>query len=314
MIKFNILLYSFLLIAGWSTPETDCEKSGLYRHNGPAVTDTLKWPCDQFDIPHYQAHRVSQTLKIDGNLTEEAWKKAPKSSRFRDLVSGAETIHDTRAAVLWDDTYLYVAYWVEEPNLEASITKRDGLIYQNNDVELFIAGPDTYYEFEINSYGTIYEVFFIWEDAYSRDGWDTLPEFEPDAPGRRIFPGVGYKAHPRGRRVGFWRWDLEGLKSAVATDGTINDNSDRDRGWTVELALPWSSLAILSKGEDRSIPPNSEDVWRMDFSRFNQYKEAPPVKDSGGWAWSPHGVWDSHVPECFTFIHFSVQDVLDMER
>ena len=63
--------------------------------------------------------------------------------------------------VIWDDEYLYVAYWIEEPNLQASITERDGLIYQNNDVELFIAGQDTYYEFEINSYGTIYEVFFI---------------------------------------------------------------------------------------------------------------------------------------------------------
>ena len=43
----------------------------------------------------------------------------------------------------------------------------------------------------------------------------------------------------------------------------------------------------------------------MDFSRFNQYKEAPPAKDPGGWAWSPHGVWDSHMPELFTRVRFS---------
>jgi hypothetical protein len=47
----------------------------------------------------------------------------------------------------------------------------------------------------------------------------------------------------------------------------------------------------------------------MDFSRFNQYREAPPAKDSKGWAWSPHGVMDSHVPECFAIIHFSTKDV-----
>jgi len=51
------------------------------------------------------------------------------------------------------------------------------------------------------------------------------------------------------------------------------------------------------------------DEWRMDFSRFNQYKEAAPAKDSGGWAWSPHGVWDSHIPELFTRVRFSTQVV-----
>jgi hypothetical protein len=77
-------------------------------------------------------------------------------------------------------------------------------------------------------------------------------------------------------------------------DGTINDDKDRDRGWTVELALPWSSLSILGKGDN--LPPKDTDIWRMDFSIFNQYKEAEPANDSGGWTWSPHGMWDSHLP------------------
>lgn len=269
-----------------------------------------KSPCDQFEIPNYDAYRVSKPPTIDGKLDEAIWKSAPQSNRFKDLISGAETIHNTRAAVLWDDEYLYVAYWIEEPNLQASITERDGLIYQNNDVELFIAGQDGYYEFEINSYGTIYEVFFVWEEAYKKGGYDKIPDLGPNEPGRRIFDGVGYKPHPRGLRIGFWNWDLKGIKTAVSVDGTLNNDKDRDRGWTVELALPWSSLAILAKGDNRSVPPKEKDIWRMDFSRFNQYKEAEPAKDAGGWAWSPHGVWDSHVPECFTYINFSKTDVL----
>jgi len=36
----------------------------------------------------------------------------------------------------------------------------------------------------------------------------------------------------------FFVWDFPGLESAVHVDGTVNDNDDRDRGWTVELALP----------------------------------------------------------------------------
>lgn len=279
------------------------------------TTDTINYsPCDQFEIPNYQAYRASNAPMIDGRLVEDEWQLAPQSPNFRDLISGSETIHDTRAAVLWDDEYLYVAYWIEEPNLQASITERDGLIYQNNDVELFIAGPDAYYEFEINAYGTIYEVFFVWEEAYKKVGYDTMPALGNEEPGRRVFNGVGYKSHPRGPRIGFWNWDLKGLKSAVFIDGTINDDKDRDRGWTVELALPWSSISILTKGGTGNVPPQHKDIWRMDFSRFNQYKEAEPAKDSGGWAWSPHGVWDSHVPECFTFVNFSKEDVSSLKK
>ena len=88
-------------------------------------------------------------------------------------------------------------------------------------------------------------------------------------------------------------------------DGTVNDNSDRDRGWTVEIAIPWAGLAHLARPDGRSLPPRDGDVWRMDFSRFNQYKEAAPAKDPGGWAWSPHGAWDSHIPEVFPYVRFS---------
>jgi hypothetical protein len=49
----------------------------------------------------------------------------------------------------------------------------------------------------------------------------------------------------------------------------------------------------------------------MDFSRFNAYREAKPAEDSGGWAWSAHGIWDSHIPELFPYIHFSTQTVED---
>lgn len=266
-------------------------------------------PCNEAELPHYTAYKTAAAPQIDGRLDESVWQTAPRSSAFRDLISGKETIHDTRAAVLWDDEFLYVAYWIEEPNVQATLTERDALIYMDNDVELFIAGKDAYYEFEINSFGTIYEVIFIWEEKYEREGYDKIPGLGPDEPGRRPFQGVGYKPHPRGPRIGFWNWDFPGLQSAVFVDGTINDDSDRDRGWTVELALPWSGMSVLARGDDRSLPPEDKDVWRMDFSRFNQYKEAPPAEDAGGWAWSPHNVWDSHVPECFTYIHFSTEDI-----
>ena len=261
------------------------------------------WPEDK--IARYTAQRATAAIAVDGRLDEADWKAAERSPRFSDLIKGAPGIHDTRAAVLWDDEQLYVGYWVEEPFVEGTLTERDSLIYKNNDVELFIAGRDAYYELEINSLGTIYEVFFIWEEAYARAGYAKRPEFDRAREGVRPFNGVRFRNHPRGPRIGFWRYDLPGLRSAVHVDGTVNDNKDRDRGWTVEIAIPWRGLADLARPDGRSLPPRSGDVWRMDFSRFNQYKEAPPASDPGGWAWSPHGVWDSHVPEVFPYVTFS---------
>ena len=265
------------------------------------------WPIEQ--RAHYTAYRAAEPIAIDGRLDEPSWLAAPRSPRFRDMTHGGPAVHDTRAAVLWDDTNLYVGFWIEEPFVEATLKNRDDPIYQNNDVEVFIAGQDTYYEFEINAYGTVYEVLFVWEDAYERDGYDQEPGLARDAPGAQPFYGVGLKDHPRGPRMGFFQWDLPGMQSAVHIDGTLNDNSDRDRGWTVELAFPWSGMDLLTRGDGRAVPPNNGDTWGMDFSRFNQYREAPPAQDNAGWCWSPHGIMDSHIPEVFTQITFSTQTV-----
>lgn len=266
-----------------------------------------KFPCPESEIAHYTAYHARQAIQIDGRLDEEAWQRAPFSSRFIDIITGAPTIHDTRAAVLWDQTNLYVAYRIEEPFVRAKYTNQNDPIYYDNDVELFIAGRDAYYEFEINAFNTTYEVFFIWNDAYDNGGFAAEPEFSRSK--LKPFNGVGFKNHPRGGRLGQFEWTFPGKRTAVAIDGTINNDTDRDRGWTVELAFPWKGLTWLAKADNRSLPPKEGDVWRMDFSRFNTYKEAPPAKDSGGWVWTRHGIWDSHIPECFTYIRFTTNDV-----
>lgn len=269
------------------------------------MTNAWPFPWPQPAIAQYTALRVNTPPEINGLLTKACWQLAPRSPRFSDLINGQPGIHDTRAAVLWDDDNLYVGYWIEEPFVEATLTERDALIYENNDVELFIAGQDAYYELEINALGTIYEVLFIWEEAFERARYHLQPEFDQTKLGVRPFDGVGFQQHPRGKRIGYWNWDFPGLRSAVHIDGTLNDRRDRDRGWSVEIALPWQGFKALAAPDGRSLPPRDGDVWRMDFSRFNQYKAAPPAQDSGGWAWSPHGVWDSHIPELFTYVKFS---------
>ena len=262
-----------------------------------------EFPCAESDIAHYTAYYTRAPVVVDGRPAEPVWQQVPRSPRFTDIISGKPVLHDTRAAVVWDDTNLYVAFWVEEPLVRARFTNNNSPIYYDNDVEFFVAGRDAYYEFEINAFNTTYEVFFIWEAAYQRGGFAQAPGFARSD--LQPFNGVEFKTHPRGPRLGNFRWHFPGKQTAVHVDGTVNDDTDRDRGWTVELAFPWKGMEWLVKSDGRALPPKEGDVWRMDFSRFNQYKEAPPARDSGGWFWSRHGVWDSHIPECFPYVRFT---------
>ena len=271
-----------------------------------AQSNSWKFPCPSNEIAHYTAFRVAEPVRIDGKLDERVWQAAPTSPRFVDILSGKLTLYDTRAMVVWDDENLYLGYRIEEPRVRAKYTNYNDPIYYDNDVEFFIAGRDGYYEFEVNAFNTVYEVFFIWEDGYEKRGFANAPEFARSK--LKPFNGVGFKTHPRGGRLGHFNWMFPGRKNAVHVDGTVNNDHDRDRGWTVELALPWRGMKWLAT-DGRALPPKNGDVWRMDFSRFNTYKAPPPAKDSGGWVWTRHGIWDSHIPECFAFVQFSTKDV-----
>lgn len=267
-----------------------------------------RYGCDEKDVGHYTCRRTREGINIDGRLSEACWRRAPKSPRFVDMVTGVPGFLDTRMAALWDDENLYIGFWVEEPNVQARFTERDSPVYFENDVEVFIAGKDCYYEFQINARGTIYEVFYIWQDAYKGAGFAGKPEFDLSAHPVDVLGGfqdiTRYKKHPRGRRWAFMDWDFPGLRAAVQVDGTLNDPATIDRGWTVELALPWSGMQTLAQG--RSLPPRDGDIWRMDFSRFEALPANGRVIDpSIGWSFNKHGVYDSHIPECFTYVHFS---------
>lgn len=284
-----------LLIAAWSY--TLLAESTTPQKSGSSL------PCDPSVATVITAHRSPSPIIVDGRLNEAAWSTAQISPTFVDLISGKPTRFGTRVRLLWDDTDLYVAYQIEETRVRASLTNHNDAIYTENDVELFIASDDAYYEFEINARNTVYEVFFLWESAYETGGFSSLPEL--NRKNLQPFNGVGFTTHPRGRRLGHFNWRFPGLKTAVYVDGTLNDDTDIDRGWSVEIKLPWAGMQALEPKSKRSHPPQHGEEWRLDFSRFNTAKEAAPAKDSGGWALSPHGIWDSHVPECFARVRFS---------
>ena len=272
------------------------------------------WGYTEEGLEHYPACRASGPIVVDGCLDEPTWAQVQRSPRFVDLQQfGRPALLDTQAAIVWDDDYLYVGFWCEEPNLQATLVERDSMICRENDVEVFIAGANAYFEFELNALGTIMERFYIWQDSFVSSGYAALPEFDPLGDGIVDTLGgrwSGHK-HPRGRRWCFRNWDMPGLQWAVSLDGTLNDDSDVDRGWTAEIAFPWAGLRHLADG--RSLPAQDGDVWRMDLSRFQWFDEGGQ-RTCPGWAWSCHGVYDSHIPERFTYVHLSEQVVTDTRQ
>ena len=264
------------------------------------------------EIAHYTCRRTGKPPALNGRLDDTCWLRAERSPRFVDMASGEPGFYDTRAAALWDDECLYVGFWIEEPFVRAKLTERDSLIFQENDVEVFIDGGDCYYEFEINALGTIYEVFFAWKDACGKGGRFDVPEWDPRFRNALTFGGDYDRVpesfwrgtHPRGPRWAFLDWDFPGLRRAVHVDGKLNDDSVVDKGWTVEIAFPWEGMKWLASG--RSLPPKPGDTWRMFFGRFEALRAGGrEIHPHPAWCWNPHGVYDTHQPDKFTYVHFA---------
>jgi hypothetical protein len=231
-------------------------------------------------LPHrYRCNRAETQLEIDGDLTKLEWEHAPWTSYFVDIEGEVrpDPRFQTRAKMLWDDEFFYVAAELEEPHVWATLTEHDSVIFQDNDFEVFI-DPDgdsaRYFEFEINALNTTWDLYL--EKAY-RDG---------------------------GSADNFWETYAQ---SAVRVKGTLNDPSDTDQGWTIEIGFPWKCFSL---GGMRC-PPQSGDVWRVNFSRVQwkvdvvdgRYVKRPGLSEDN-WVWSPQGVVDMHQPENWGFVEF----------
>lgn len=260
-------------------------------------------------LAHLRCLRAPGPILPDGDLEKPPWEAAAWSGRFVDLVTGEPGFFDTRVACLWDEQALYIGLKAEEPQVRATLTARDSFIWNDNDLEVFLDGEDCYYEFEVNAFGTVYEAFFIYQEAL-RPGSRFLPEFDLYSREVDVLSGFQdpsrYGKHARGKRWAFMDWDFPGLRSAVRVDGTLNDPACVDRGWSAELAFPWQGFRTLAPG--RAFPPREGDVLRAAFMRFQALRyHGRTVAESPGWALNAHGVYDSHIPECFSYLHFTEQ-------
>ena len=246
---------------------------------------TIKW-----DPERYICYRCSSDLTIDGAIDEAAWAESEWTLAFVDIEGAAKPRprFRTRAKMLWNDNYFYIAAEMEEPHVWATLVDRDAVIFHDNDFEVFIdPNGDTheYYELEVNALGTEWDLFLV--KPY-RDGGPAIDS-----------------------------WDIQGLKTAVSVNGTLNDPTDEDIGWSIEIAIPWK---VLEECAHKPAPPEPGNQWRVNFSRVEwrveikdgRYKKVldpksgKPLREDN-WVWSPQGLINMHYPEMWGIVQFSGQ-------
>ncbi|MET3113896.1 hypothetical protein AAKU52_001628 [Pedobacter sp. CG_S7] len=267
----DLSILVLLLIVSLSLPAQNSVKS----NDSP-----LKLP-KSYVIQHTQ-----QALKIDGGLNEVDWQKVQWTSDFVDI-EGAKKPSPalkTKVKMLWNDSTLFIAARLEEPQVWATLMNHDDIIYYDNDFEIFIdphGNGHNYFEIEINAFNKIFDLFI--PKPY-RNGGDALIS-----------------------------WNVANLKSAIKVDGTINNPADVDKGWTIEMAIPLKSLYLGHPFK----APKEGSLWRINFSRVQwdtkiSHGKNMKLKDASGkdlpehnWVWSPQGLINMHYPEHWGYLQFS---------
>lgn len=235
----------------------------------------------------YLIHPVSENMTMDGIANESIWSEVPWTDYFEDIQGDKMPLprFKTRVKMAWDKDFIYFLAEMEEPHVWGDITKRDAVVFHNNDFEIFIRPglyATHYAEFEINALGTVWDLMLM--NAY-REGGPVINS-----------------------------WDMADLKTGINIDGTLNDASDIDRGWTVEVALPWSAISELRYPDYR---PKEGDQWRLNFSRVQWQHQLDKGKygkkknaqgrnlPEDNWTWSPQGVINMHQPESWGYLQFT---------
>jgi len=207
---------------------------------------------------------AGEKIVIDGKADEKAWTMATSTGVFVDVSTGGPNKDfpvNAEAKITWDDANMYVLFEVKDPTVtggfndpKAQPTKFTvtGLpkLWTEDTVEI-MTDPDgdgdnvDYYELQINPQNKVFHSQF---DARQK------PEGGENGP------------------FGHEDWDPK-LKSAVVVKGTLDKPDDKDEGYTVETAIPWSAF---SKAKNH--PPRSGDTWRMNFYAMEK---------NSGVSWSP---------------------------
>lgn len=210
------------------------------------------------DDQGYVVRKTEAPITIDGKADEDAWARAPWGPSFTDAQGGPEVGHQTRAKLLYDDTNLYVFIQAEDDDVYSSVTEKDGALWKEDVVELFIDADRNrrgYVELQVNPNNTQLDYWF----AHTRTQ-------EPD------------KA-----------WSAN-MTSAVNVRGTRDKRDDKDQGWDVEIAIPLVAVKGNHEAMGVTIPPAIGDKWNLNVVR-GEKKQGAQNPAAASWNQIPYNDW-----------------------
>ncbi len=225
--------------------------------------------------PQYNCIYTTETIEIDGELKEEIWQTAHYLSPLQDIKSHKKPspYHNTPIQLAWNDTHLFLAATIEDYHIYATYLEDESPLYQEDVFELFF-DPDgdgkDYFELEINPLGTIWDLQLT----------------------------AGYRHGGKAKS----EWTCEAMEKAICINGSINQSTDTDQSWVLELAIPFTSL--------NTRPPIKDTKWRANFMRVdwelepqqNSYKK---MDKAHIWTWAEQGMLDIHLPEKWGILMFN---------
>ena len=223
------------------------------------------------DYPEYNILRTTEKIVIDGILDEADWKAAQSFGDFKFAWWKEGEKEQTEVKMLWDDTFLYLSYKCDDKHIWAEHYDTNSTTYKDDCVEIFWdpnpADPKRKYNmFEINCIGNLLSVYV----------------------------DSGVSIHERIRR-------LMVPHIAQTIQGTVNNDSDTDTGWIIEMAIRFSDYPELFNGAT----PDNGDMWKIGLNRLGG-KTNPQHSQ---WSPSKSEKPSFHRPEDFGKIFFRKKPV-----
>lgn len=211
---------------------------------------------------------IEAVIEIDGVLDEQPWQKAARLTPFvrHDTMRPARV--STEVRVWYDEAALYLGWICEDADIQATFTQRDSRFWEEEVVEFFVTpgALDRYFELQWNPLGGTF---------------DAIISNDLDADGRSE------------RFEGDWSYTAVNMTFAVQVAGSVQNSSDRDERWTVEVRLPFADLKVRA--------PQRGDLWRANFYRFSRDRD----RETEQLSWSPT-IWPGfHQPARFGYLRFS---------
>ena len=220
---------------------------------------------------------------------------------FLGIADASEPTFQTLAHLLWDDDYLYVGFDLHDPDVWSRSALRDNDCSKEYAERAFISQGVFTPEWRRLECNIMHMDKFVKVLIDPDNDGENYMEFQIN-PVNNIFDALysqGFQEkwgdRERGENVA---WTCPGLLTAVHIEGTLNAPHDVDKGWCMEMALPWKALAPFTKG---ACPPKAGDVWGAHLGRIHKQKTEDP---NIYWTWPVIGSLNCHLPSTYGHLVF----------